>query len=208
VRLRLSSIEVMHLTAELIDLIDENSLIARHLHVPLQSGDDAVLADMKRRYDRRVFTERLAEVHEKIEDINLTTDVIVGFPTEDDPAFRSTLDYINATGFTRVHVFTYSNRPGTAAESMGDRVSIKDKKSRSREARSLSQKLQQRHRERKLGKVSEVLLESGSADGMLSGYSEDYTRFIVSGGHPGDLAMVYGESILDEGVQGKVVDRG
>src|SRR5947199_5544557 len=111
VRLRLSSIEVNHLTRELIAALRETPTVSKHVHVPLQSGDDRVLRDMARRYDLATYLRRLEPLGD---DFNLTTDVIVGFPTEDERAFRRTLAAVREARITKVHVFPYSPRPGTA----------------------------------------------------------------------------------------------
>src|SRR5207247_7085463 len=109
-RLRLSSIEINHVNDELIAALRETPTASRHLHVPLQSGDDGVLRDMARRYTASVYLARVAPLRE---DFNLTTDVIVGFPTESEAAFRNTLATVADAGITKVHVFPYSPRPGT-----------------------------------------------------------------------------------------------
>src|SRR5438067_5945973 len=108
-RLRLSSIEVNHLDEELVAALRETPTACRHLHVPLQSGDDRVLQAMRRRYRSSTYLRRVAFA----EGFNLTTDVIVGFPTEDEEAFRSTLSLVAEAGITKTHVFPYSPRPGT-----------------------------------------------------------------------------------------------
>src|SRR5438067_4912566 len=109
-RLRLSSIEINHVNAELIAALRDSSAVARHLHVPLQSGDDAVLRAMGRRYTTRTFLARLEAL---AGEFNLTSDVIVGFPDEDEAAFANTLRTVERAGITKVHVFPYSPRPGT-----------------------------------------------------------------------------------------------
>jgi len=108
-RLRLSSIEVNHLTDELVSAVRETAGASPHLHVPLQSGDDGVLRAMRRRYTAGQYLSKLAPLC----DLNLTTDVIVGFPGEDEPAFERTLEAVERAGITKVHVFPYSPRPGT-----------------------------------------------------------------------------------------------
>src|ERR671919_2660778 len=109
-RLRLSSIEVNHLTPELVAALRETPTVGRHLHVPLQSGDDGVLREMRRRYTSSAYLRKL----EPLSDFQLTTDVIVGFPGEDEPAFARTLATLERAGISKVHVFPYSPRPGTA----------------------------------------------------------------------------------------------
>ena len=108
-RLRLSSIEINHVDDELVSALRETPTVARHLHVPLQSGDDAVLRAMGRRYTAATYLRRLA----MLDDFNLTADVIVGFPTEDDGAFANTLHVVREARLTKLHVFPYSPRPGT-----------------------------------------------------------------------------------------------
>src|SRR5205823_1290859 len=142
-RLRLSSIEVNHVNDELVAALRETPALARHLHVPLQSGDDRVLRAMARRYTSTTYLRRL----EALGDFNLTTDVIVGFPAEDELAFRRTVGLVRAAGITKVHVFPYSPRPGTrtAAE---DPVPTAIKKERSARLRAVSH----RSEERRVGK--------------------------------------------------------
>ena len=109
-RLRLSSIEVNHVDDELAAALRETPTVSPHLHVPLQSGDDGVLRAMGRRYTVAAFARRL----ERLDGIHLTTDVIVGFPAEDEAAFERTLRFVEELGMTKVHVFPYSPRPGRA----------------------------------------------------------------------------------------------
>src|SRR5262245_57483591 len=132
-RLRLSSIEVNHLSEALVAAMRETPAVSPHLHVPLQSGDDAVLRAMGRRYDVATYLRRL----ERASGFNVTTDVIVGFPNEDEPAFRRTLRVVEEAGVSKVHVFPYSPRPGTRTAD-DDRVPPAVKKERSARLRALS----------------------------------------------------------------------
>ena len=132
-RLRLSSIEVNHLSEELIAAMRETPAVSPHLHVPLQSGDDGVLRAMGRRYTAPTYLRRLA----RAEGFNLTTDVIVGFPGEDDAAFERTLAVVEQAGITKVHVFPYSPRPGTKTAA-ADTVPPRVKKERSARLRAVS----------------------------------------------------------------------
>ena len=109
-RLRLSSIEINHVSDELVAALRETPTAARHLHVPLQSGDDGVLRAMRRRYTTATYLRRLEPL---AGEFNLTSDVIVGFPAEDEAAFAHTLATVERAGLTKVHVFPYSPRPGT-----------------------------------------------------------------------------------------------
>jgi threonylcarbamoyladenosine tRNA methylthiotransferase MtaB len=168
-RLRLSSIEVNHVTPELVAALRETETVAPHLHVPLQSGDDGVLRAMRRRYGAELFRGKM----EPLQDFNLTTDVIVGFPGEDDAAFRRTLEVVEEVGFTKVHVFPYSPRPGTATATE-DSVPARVKKERSAELRALSAELCRRRWARKLGTTERVLVDRPGR-----GYANDYTPWLV-----------------------------
>ena len=140
-RVRLSSVEVIHVRDSLLDALAEEPRICPHLHVPLQSGDDAVLASMGRHYDAAGYAAAIARLRARVPHVNVTTDVIVGYPTEDDAAFERTLDLVRATGITKVHTFSFSARPGTEADRLGDPVPPEEKKRRSRELRGLSEAL-------------------------------------------------------------------
>jgi threonylcarbamoyladenosine tRNA methylthiotransferase MtaB len=180
-RVRLSSVEVIHVRDSLLDALAEDDRICPHLHVPLQSGDDAVLSSMGRNYDSAGYLAAVARLRERVPHVNLTTDVIVGYPTEDEAAFERTLDLVRAAGITRVHTFSFSPRPGTSADRFGDPVEPQEKKRRSRELRGLSEALSRRHRATKLGAIEEVLVDK-VADAQVSGYSRDYTRYYLPAG--------------------------
>jgi tRNA A37 methylthiotransferase MiaB len=116
----------------------------------MRSGDDRVLRDMGRHYTAAEYVDQIRALRASIPHVNVTTDVIVGFPTEDDDAFGRTLEAIDAAHITRVHAFSYSPRPGTVAAELGDRVSPEDKKRRSRELRGHAESA--RHHRRQLGR--------------------------------------------------------
>jgi threonylcarbamoyladenosine tRNA methylthiotransferase MtaB len=188
-RVRLSSVEVIHVKESLLDALAEDERVCPHLHVPLQSGDDAVLASMGRHYDSREYVKTIERLRERVPDVSLTTDVIVGYPTEDAAAFARTLALVRAVGITKVHTFSFSPRPGTEADALGDPVAPEEKKRRSRELRGLSEALGRRHRATKLGRTEEVLVDK-RADAQASGYSRDYTRYYLP---PGSAAA--GETV-------------
>jgi threonylcarbamoyladenosine tRNA methylthiotransferase MtaB len=177
-RVRLSSVEVIHVKDSLLDALAEDERVCPHLHVPFQSGDDAVLASMGRHYDSGKYTKAIERLRGRVPHVNLTTDVIVGYPTEDEAAFERTLALVRAAGITKVHAFSFSPRPGTEADALGDPVPPEEKKRRSRELRGLSEALGRRHRAAKLGCTEEVLLDK-QADAQVSGYSRDYTRYYL-----------------------------
>src|SRR5919198_3092768 len=177
-RVRLSSVEVIHVRDSLLDALADDGRICPHLHVPLQSGDDRVLAAMGRNYDSREYLAAIERLRERVPHVNLTTDVIVGYPVEGEAAFERTLALVREAGITKVHTFSFSPRPGTAADALGDPVPPEEKKRRSRELRGLSEALGRRHRAGKLGKAEEVLVDK-QAEHQVSGYSRDYTRYYL-----------------------------
>ncbi len=180
-RVRISSIEVIHIKNSLIAALREEPKVCPHLHVPLQSGDDAVLAAMGRHYTAADYLATIRALRAAVPAINVTTDVIVGFPNEDRVAFQNTLDLVKTAGISRVHTFPYSSRPGTVAEALGDRVPPDEKKRRSQAVRGLSEVRSRHHRAAKLARTERVLVDK-VADTKCSGYSADYTRCYLPGG--------------------------
>ena len=188
-RLRLSSIEVNHLNDELASALRETPTVSRHLHVPLQSGDDRVLSAMGRRYGVSTYLRRIAAVS----DFNLTTDVIVGFPTEDERAFRRTLAVVEEAGISKVHVFPYSPRPGTAT-SGSDPVPPAVKKERSARLRARSHDACLRRWRAKIGHEDVVLVDRPGR-----GYGDDYSPWLVDA-PVGELVRVRGRAVTEEGI--------
>ena len=166
----------------------ETPTVGRHLHVPLQSGDDRVLRAMGRRYGVDTYLRRLAPL---ADEFNLTSDVIVGFPAEDDAAFATTLATVERAGLTKVHVFPYSPRPGTATAA-DDPVPPQEKKERGARLRALSHELcLARWRE----KTEDVVL----VDRPGRGYGDDYTPWLVDA-PVGDLVHVRADRVTEEGI--------
>jgi threonylcarbamoyladenosine tRNA methylthiotransferase MtaB len=192
-RLRLSSLEVNHVSAELVRALRETTTVSRHLHVPLQSGDDGVLSAMGRRYTAAIYLRRLAPLR----DFNLTTDVIVGFPAEDDRAFERTRDVLAEAGVTKVHVFPYSPRPGTATAA-DDPVPPFVKKRRSAQLRGDSHEACLRRWRMKLGGEDLVLVDRPGR-----GYGDDYSPWLLDDAAPvGELVRARAASVTDEGIVG------
>ena len=189
-RLRLSSIEVNHVDRDLVSTLHETPALARHLHVPLQSGDDSVLRAMQRRYDVGSFLRRL----EPLAGFNLTTDAIVGFPGEDEHAFRNTLGAIGRAGITKVHVFPYSPRPGTATAA-ADTVPPAVKKERSTRLRAASDAACRAHWQAKVGRADVVLVDRPGR-----GYGDDYSPWLVDA-PVGELVSVRGAAVTEEGIR-------
>ncbi|MDQ6818440.1 MAG: MiaB/RimO family radical SAM methylthiotransferase [Actinomycetota bacterium] len=180
-RVRLSSVEVIHVKDSLVSALAEERKLCPHLHIPMQSGDDRVLSAMGRHYTAAEYLENVAALRRAIPQANITTDVIVGFPTEDEPAFERTLAALDAAGISRVHTFSYSPRPGTVAEGLGDRVPAAEKKRRSQLVRGHSEVRSRHHRVRKLGRREQVLVDK-VAETQCSGYTADYTRCYLPAG--------------------------
>src|SRR5438552_3513652 len=154
-RLRLSSIEINHVSDALVAALRETPTVSRHLHVPLQSGDDEVLQAMRRSYTVATFLRRLAPLRDEF---NLTSDVIVGFPTEDERAFANTLETVREVGLTKVHVFPYSPRPGTATAT-DDAVAPQVKKERGLRLRDASHDACVARWRTKVGRDDRVLVD-------------------------------------------------
>ena len=188
-RLRLSSIEINHVDDELVAALRETPTVGRHLHVPLQSGDDGVLRAMGRRYTSATFLRRLAP----LEDFNLTSDAIVGFPTEDERAFERTLEVVAEAGVTKVHVFPYSPRPGTVT-SHDDPVPPATKKERSARLRAASDAACQARWRSKLGREDSVLV-----DRLGRGYGDDYSPWLVDA-PVGELVRARAVAVSEEGI--------
>ena len=189
-RLRLSSIEVNHVNDELVAALRETPTVSRHVHVPLQSGDDGVLRDMARRYTARGYLARVAPLQD---DFNLTTDVIVGFPTETEVAFRNTLAVVAEAGITKVHVFPYSPRPGTKTEAHNP-VPAPVKKERSARLRAASDAASLARWRAKLGTEDVVLVDRPGR-----GYGDDYSPWLVDA-PIGELVRVRAQAVSEEGI--------
>jgi threonylcarbamoyladenosine tRNA methylthiotransferase MtaB len=188
-RLRLSSLEVNHLSDELVEALRETDVASPHLHVPLQSGDDGVLRAMARRYTSAQYLAKL----EPLADFNVTADVIVGFPGEDESAFERTLDVIEQAGISRVHAFPYSPRPGTATAA-ADTVPGAVKKERSARLRALSDELSRRRWSSRIGTRDRVLVDRPGR-----GYADDYTPWLVAG-EVGQLLAARAVGVSEEGI--------
>jgi threonylcarbamoyladenosine tRNA methylthiotransferase MtaB len=159
-RLRISSVEPMDWSQELLELVSNEPRIAKHFHLPLQSGSDSVLKRMFRKYRTRHYASRLELAHHLRPDAAIGADVMTGFPGETDAEFAETVRFIEQQPFTYLHVFTYSERPGTLAEQSGSPVPVSVRRDRTSVLRSLSEKKNREFRQRMVGKVlSAVTLE-------------------------------------------------
>ncbi len=180
-RLRLSSIEITEITDEMIRLIKKGTTICRHLHIPFQSGDDKILLAMKRNYDSALFKNRLEEICRAIPDIAIGIDVMVGFPGEGEKEFNNTLRLIEELPVAYLHVFPYSERPGTLASRLPGRVNEAVKKRRSEILRDIGKEKRNTFAERFIGEKLTVLVEDkkDKDTGCMKGFSNNYIPVLI-----------------------------
>jgi threonylcarbamoyladenosine tRNA methylthiotransferase MtaB len=192
-RLRISSIEASEISERFLTLLAEEPRLARHLHIPLQSGSDAVLAKMNRHYRTFDFVKTISRIQEILPDIALTTDIIVGFPGETDEDFETTYALAQSLGFSKIHVFPYSPRAGTAAAKMENQVHDETKKKRVLRLLELSSELERAYAEKWTGRTLEVIVEEyNSLARAYEGHSSNYLKVLIGGPalQKGDLVNV------------------
>ncbi len=175
-RIRISSIEPNLLTYEMIDFVANSKVIMPHFHIPLQSGSDTVLKDMKRRYNTQLFRDKIAYINQKIPDAGIGVDVIVGFPTESAALFKEAEDFINSLDIMNLHVFTYSERPNTKAVQMNCSVPKSERNERSTQLHLLSAKKQRYFNERFVNTERYVLIENATSDQKMYGFTDNYIK--------------------------------
>ncbi len=182
-RIRLSSIEPKYITDELIGYISQNSKICRHLHIPIQSGDDEILGRMNRPYTAEGMRDLIIKVKKNIEGVGITTDVLVGFPGETDKNFRNTVNLIKEVLPVKTHIFPFSKRDGTAACAMAGVVPEDEIKKRFQSMKIAAITASYLYREGFLKKLVDVLVESKKErhSGRLTGYSDNYIKVIFDG---------------------------
>ena len=159
-RIRLSSIEINEITDGIIDLIKNNDIMAKHLHIPLQSGSNHILKSMNRLYDLDFFLKRIDYIRKEIPDISITTDLIVGFPGETEEMFLETINTLNKIKFTKIHTFPYSKRTGTKAASMSNHIDGQTKKCRVKEVLNLSNKYELEFYQKNIDKEFDGIIET------------------------------------------------
>lgn len=192
-RLRLGSIEPNELTDELLELIADSDRICPHLHIPLQSGSDTVLERMRRRYDRRFYSEIITRAASRLPDAFLAADVIAGFPGETDEEFLETCDLIGSLPLADLHIFPYSRRPGTTAAEMPDQVHPAVIKERIAALQNLATVKQKLFRQRFTGKTLQILGQRHDPEtGLVTGLSRNYLEISYPGsaGDVNRLCMV------------------
>lgn len=175
-RFRISSIEPNLLTDELIDLCSSNRKILPHFHIPLQSGCNRILSFMGRRYKRELFAGRVERIRKYLPLAGIGADVIVGFPGETEADFEETLHFLGSLPLSYLHVFTFSERPGTRASQMPEKVTREEKERRSRVLIDLSQLKHDKFLNQNIGETEDVLFEKTRTGNLITGYTGNYIR--------------------------------
>jgi threonylcarbamoyladenosine tRNA methylthiotransferase MtaB len=175
-RLRISSIEPNLLKDETIDFVSQSNCFVPHFHIPLQSGSNDLLKNMRRRYLRELYEERVVRIKDKMPHACIGVDVIVGFPGETEEHFLETYHFLNELDISYLHVFTYSERDNTAAANLPNAIPMKVRQKRSKMLRGLSVKKRRAFYESQLGTLRTVLFESENKEGYIHGFTENYVK--------------------------------
>lgn len=207
-RIRLSSIEPQEISQEIVDLLAGSEAFCPHLHIPLQSGDDEILAAMNRNYDSGFFAELAGRLFRSIPGLAMGTDIIVGFPGETEKNFENTVDLVNSIPFSYLHVFPYSDRPGTAASTMKGKVPAEVKSRRAAVLREIGVRKRQSFAEKFTGKRLSVLVESRKdrEKGCFKGFSENYIPVLVRNAARDNVNRIV-KVIAESSSSGKIVSR-
>ena len=193
-RYRISSLEPDLLSDELIDYCAQSRAFMPHYHIPLQSGSDTVLKLMHRHYDRQLFADKIHRIKSVMPDAFIGVDVMVGCRGETPECFEETYDFLNGLDVTQLHVFPYSERPGTSALSIPYVVSDKDKRERSRRLLDLSDRKTHAFYERHIGQEAEVLFEKATRGRAMHGFTKNYVRVELS---PADAKAEYDNQLIN-----------
>ena len=191
-RLRLGSLEGIEVTDELIDMIATNPRMAQHLHLPLQSGCDRTLEAMRRPYDSEAFRDMMRSIRQRVPDIAITTDLMVGFPDETEEDFKESLVFCNDIAFANMHIFKYSMRGGTPAAAMTGQIDPQIKERRAKQMADVAQKNKHEYEQRFVGKTLRILVEEQNKEGLWTGHSSNYlfVAFPGEGIQSGDFVDV------------------
>ena len=178
-RLRISSIEITELNEDFLQVLKNNPVIVDHLHIPLQAGSDKVLHEMNRKYDKEYFLNKINEIRSIRPDISITTDIIVGFPGETDEEFNETCEFSREIGFSKIHVFPYSRRVGTKADTMSNQIDESVKKERVLKLMQVSDELEIKYLEKFINEKVLVLVEK-TIDGISIGHTGNYLQVEIN----------------------------
>lgn len=204
-RIRISSIEINELTDPILNLIKDNQVIAKHLHIPLQSGSDKILKLMDRKYDLKFYKDRIEKIRKMIKDVSITTDLIVGFPNENEKDMEDTLKFLKEIKFTKIHTFPYSKREGTKAASMENQIDETIKRKRVKTVLELSDQLEQDFYQSKLNETEEVIIEQ-TKDGKSYGYTSNYIKVEINSPlRPNEVISVKINKVNNKKVTGKII---
>ena len=171
----MGSIESVEIGDDLVEAINSSSRICPHLHLPMQSGSDEILKSMKRHYTKQEYVHLIEDLHRKIKDLTVSTDLILGFPGETDELFDETMDTLKRLKFSHIHAFPYSPREGTPAAQMENQVSSDVKKKRVETVNTLSKEQKEEILDGMIGKTVHVLIEEVKGT-TVEGFSEQYER--------------------------------
>jgi len=201
-RIRISSIEASQIDDKMIDVLNRSAKMCRHLHIPLQAGDNEVLKRMRRKYTTEEFAAKIEQLHRAMPGVAITTDVIVGFPGETEEQFENGFRFMERMGFAEMHVFPYSKRTGTPAARMEDQVDEEIKNERVHKLIDLSEKLQLAYAKPYVGQTLDIIPErdykGAPGTGQLMGYSDNYLQVVFEGD----------ESLIGELCRVKVTEAG
>lgn len=207
-RYRISSLDPGEITPELLELLAGEPLIMPHLHIPLQSGDDAILARMNRRYTAAAFGELIGRIRRRLPDAAIGVDVMVGFPGEDEAAFRNTYELLAGLPVSYLHIFPYSKRPGTVAARLEGQIAKEIKEARVAELRELDLRKRREFYAAQLGRVWPVLVERARRGKPMNGYTDNYVpvHFAAPATVANTVVLVRLDALSDDGVSGTMVD--
>lgn len=206
-RIRISSIEPNLLSDEIINLTAENEKMCKHFHIPLQSGSPKILKLMRRRYKVKHYSGLIYKCKDKIEDLGIGVDVIVGFPGETEDDFMQTYDLLKELPVSYLHVFTYSERPDTDAIELNDAVDIYERRKRNNMLRILSEKKRYKFYRQMIGKELDVLFEAENNFGKIKGFSSNYVKVSLDY-NPNLVNKIYSvsiDNIIDNACSGRII---
>ena len=179
-RFRISSIEPDLLSDQIIEFVHNSNKFVPHFHIPLQSGSDQLLKSMRRRYDTKLYSDKIEKIKNLMPNACIGVDVIVGYPGETDEEFNKTMNFLKSLPISYLHVFTYSERANTTAPRMGEVVPMEERRKRSKQLRILSLKLKQKFYQEQIGSQEKVLLET-KEDNSIYGFTENYIKVKIPG---------------------------
>ena len=207
-RLRLGSLESVEVEPGLLSLMEKDERLCRHLHLPLQSGCDRILKAMHRPYDTARFTQLLADIRNRIPDIEITTDIITGFPGETEEDAAATLNFVRQCKFAKMHIFPYSRRKGTPAAKMAEQVDDRIKQQRAAALGEADAVMQHEAMLGQVGSTAQVLCEQPVDDEYIEGLTGNYLRIVVPAGKDlcGEIKKVHVTGVQEDFLTGELAE--